>query len=1051
MGDTVTMGPREELVSFVRSQLVGPAWGEHETVTSPPDRQYLMGTLYPREADLYRQLTLSAEVVDAPGAEEQREDTAHRDDPVSESNSWLPSSLGLSLFTTAAELRVTVEGARYLTERGDDGRRWRRIPLTTESPTFKPGETSGLVFGGRGEIRVTWRAFGHGRLVTVALVNTARAPRRSSSPSAAERERLWDSMLFQVRLSVEAIDGEVLPYPGVRLASRDEEEQELRLQYRHVKTFAVGHGCAAREERADDGRVTRVHAEVMPRTEVPAVRAAGPKTPILLLQRLSDPSLPVSRLRRELAEFVAGYRAWYQEQRATDVPAWGRSAARRILERIETAVRRMESGVRTLCAEENEDLRQAFRAANAAMALQMRHSEPDQAGERHARSAAVQLDPEPDPTAAWRPFQLAFFLMTLDGAADPSHSDRETVDLIWFPTGGGKTEAYLLLAAFVMVLRRLRPPHGATGHGTAVLSRYTLSLLTTQQFQRAATTVCALERLRQADPVTLGDEPFSIGLWVGEATTPNSYQGAVDAFGELRAAATPDDRFILDRCPWCGTRIVPERKSPDHADYGIDARASSFRFFCPRDDCAFHDRLPVAVVDQHLYDDPPTFVLGTVDKFARLAWEPDAGRLFGSGSGLPPDLLIQDELHLLTGPLGTTVGLYEAAVLQLCSPARQGPKIVASTATIRRAGEQVRRLYGRPVQVFPPAGPDARSSYFAEPDTERPGRLYVGVMAQGHTSGRATVATAATLLQGPMQLSEEHRDDYWTLVAYHHSLRELGRTVTAAADDIPAQLAGIGPVTDRRVLTEGQVQELTSSLDRSEQPLVLDRLERPWDHPAAISLLPCTNMLSVGVDVKRLALMLMLGQPKATAEYIQASSRVGRHGVPGLVVTILNATKPRDRSHYETFGTYHSALYRHVEPTTVTPWSVPSRRRALHAALVVLVRHGLGLRAEDAAGDVLDRVADVSTQAERIVDWVTRSDPEAAPGVRDDLFRLFQQWLEAAREARDDGKRLHYRTQGKGQHNLLRDFGRGGGLWETPHSMRNVDRECQVVVKGADT
>ncbi|MFF3630303.1 helicase-related protein [Streptomyces sp. NPDC002164] len=1041
------MGPREEFVKFVRDQLIGPAQDEHETVTSPPDRQYVMGTLYPQNADLHRQLTLSAEVLDAPGAEEQREDNAHRDDPVPEANSWLPSSLGLSLFTTVAELRVTVEGARYLTERGERGRCWRRVPLPAEAHSLKPGEPKALVFDGRGEIRVTWRTFGHGRLVTVALVNTARASRQLLG--AAERERQWDNMLFQVGLDVDVIDGEVLPYPGVRLASRDEEEQELRLQYRHVKTYAVGHGCAAREERAGHGPVTRVRAEVMPQTEVPVVRAAGPRSPALLLERLADESLPVARLRAELSEFAGGYRDWFEKQRAMDVPPWARPAARRVLERIETAVQRMESGVKTLCAEENEDLRRAFRTANAAMALQMRHSEPDQAGQRHARSAAVQLDPAPDPTADWRPFQLAFFLMALEGAADPTHPDRETVDLIWFPTGGGKTEAYLLLAAFVMVLRRLRP-RGTLGGGTAVLSRYTLSLLTTQQFQRAATTVCALERLRRADPAALGREPFSIGLWVGEATTPNSYQAAVEAFDEVRAAATPDDRFILDRCPWCGTRIVPEHKSPDRSNYGIDAGASSFRFFCPRDDCAFHDGLPVAVVDDHLYDKPPTFVLGTVDKFARLAWERNAGRLFGSGGDLPPDLVIQDELHLLTGPLGTTVGLYEAAILQLCSPAEQGPKIVASTATIRRSGEQVRRLYGRPVQLFPPAGLDARSSYFAEPDTGRPGRLYLGVMAQGHTAGRATVATAATLLQAPLQLPEEHRDDYWTLVAYHHSLRELGRTVTAAADDIPAQLAGIGPVDERRVLTEGQVQELTSSLDRSEQPLVLDRLEKPWDHPAAISLLPCTNMLSVGVDVKRLALMLMLGQPKATAEYIQATSRVGRHNVPGLVVTFLNATKPRDRSHYETFGTYHSALYRHVEPTTVTPWSVPSRRRALHAALVVLVRHGLGLSAEDAAGEVLDRVADISTQAERLVKWVTRSDPEAAPGVRDDLFRLFHEWQEAAREARADGKCLHYRTQGKGQHNLLRDFDRGGGLWETPHSMRNVDRECQVVVKGAD-
>ncbi|MYS52862.1 helicase, partial [Streptomyces sp. SID6013] len=246
-----------------------------------------------------------------------------------------------------------------------------------------------------------------------------------------------------------------------------------------------------------------------------------------------------------------------------------------------------------------------------------------------------------------------------------------------------------LLAAFAMVLRRREPGGG----GTAVLSRYTLSLLTTQQFQRAATTVCALETLRRAEPGVYGSEPFSIGLWVGETTTPNTYDKARTAYENARQAAQPDDVFILDRCPWCGTRILPAHKSPDAGDYGVRATADSFAFFCPRRECVFHDELPVAVVDEHLYDRPPTFVLGTVDKFARLAWEPRAGRLFGARSGtdagnLPPSLVIQDELHLLTGPLGTTVGLYESAVLGLCVGSDgTGPKVVASTATIRRSGE----------------------------------------------------------------------------------------------------------------------------------------------------------------------------------------------------------------------------------------------------------------------------------------------------------------------------------------------------------------------------
>ncbi|WP_433496732.1 helicase-related protein [Sphaerimonospora sp. CA-214678] len=582
-----------------------------------------------------------------------------------------------------------------------------------------------------------------------------------------------------------------------------------------------------------------------------------------------------------------------------------------------------------------------------------------------------------------------------------------------------------------------------------MLSRYTLSLLTTQQFQRAATTICALEYLRlEEDPVIPGG-PFSIGLWVGGGTTPNKYAEAHEMFRQQREAARPKDVFILDRCPWCGTQIMPTAKSPDIGDYGVRTTETSFRFLCPRSDCHFHERLPVAVVDEHLYADPPTFVLGTVDKFARLAWEPDAGRLFG-GECLPPSLVIQDELHLLTGPLGTTAGLYEAAVLELCSWSEaRGPKVVASTATIRRASEQIRGLYGRDVQLFPSAGLDAHYSYFAEPDHTVPGRKYVGVMAQGHTAGRATAVTAAAMLHAPMELHEEHRDDYWTLVAYHHSMRELGRTRTAAGDEIPAHLRGLGSPGRRRELTERQVEELSSNLDRSEQPKLLDRLELSCEDPDSVSMVVCTNMLSVGVDVKRLALMLMLGQPKATAEYIQASSRVGRHGVPGLVVTFLNATRSRDRSHYETFGTFHQALYQHVEPTSVTPWSIPSRRRALHAALVILVRHGLGLSADDQAGDVLHHAGELAEAASRLVRCAAKADPSAAGEVRADLDGLRRAWLDAAEQARQAGKRLYYKPAGKAQESLLKNFDRPGGMWEAQHSMRSVDRECQVIVKGA--
>ncbi|RSN18695.1 helicase [Streptomyces sp. WAC 01325] len=1047
------MDPRQELVDYLTRQLVGPAGGADEVLEAPPDRQYLMGTLYPQQADRQRRLDLAADDPEAAGAEQDAPDVDPAPDPVPETNSWLPASLGVSFYTDAVDVEVSCAAARYETQRNEPGRgrRWQRIPLRSETHTIGPDREEVPVLDGRAKIQLTRRSYGAGTLITVALVN------EKHHDPADDKAPDWDDMLFQCQLSVRPADGSVLPYPSVRLASRDPEERELRLQYRHVVTHAVGHGCAVREDRGEDGGVELLACEALPRTEVPAIRAGGPlDAPALRISHLADPTVGRDQLCEELAEFAASYHAWYVGQRSVKVPPWGREAAERILDRVRQAVTRIEAGVRTLCDPDRPELLDAFRIAQRAMLLQMRHSAPDQAGQRWHRSDVVALDPPVDPRAAWRPFQLAFLLLALDGVADPGHRDRETTDLIWFPTGGGKSEAYLLLAAFTIALRRIR----GEGGGTTVLSRYTLSLLTTQQFQRAATTICALEHLRRTEPgLGLGGEPITIGLWVGDTTTPNKFQAAKDAFDEQREASHPEDVFILDRCPWCGTRILPPTRSSVRSDYGVRAETDEFAFYCTRDECAFHDVLPVAVVDQHLYEDPPTFVLGTVDKFARLAWEPDSGRLFGAGTGhRPPSLIIQDELHLLTGPLGTTVGLYEAAILELCTgPDGRPPKIVAATATIRRSAEQVRALHHQDVQLFPPSGLDARDSFFAVPDTGRPGRLYLGVMAQGHTAGRGAVATTAAMLQGVHQLPEEHRDDYWTLVAYHHSLRELGRTVTAAGDDIPAQLRGLDEGVGVRALGDGDVQELTSNLPRAEQPILLDRLEKPWTDRRSVSFLPCTNMLSVGVDVKRLAYMLMQGQPKTTAEYIQATSRVGRHHVPGLVVTYFNATRPRDRSHYETFMDYHRALYRYVEPASVTPWSLPARRRALHATLVILVRHRLGLAAENRAGRITDhkeeagRIADaLAERAATAEHGATGADTDAVRAdVRTELGYLLDDWYRQADTAAGEGKDLYYRSQGKGQHNLLKAFEQRYGLWETLSSMRSVDRECQITVTGA--
>ncbi|MCU7730918.1 helicase-related protein [Actinoplanes sp. KI2] len=1066
---------REDFVSYVRSQLVGPFDGDNEVIADTPNRRYLMGILFPGRVAAEEFIEEEGEQSEQPDNRAGGDENLFSDTSVTTANDFLPASQGFTFYTSARSLHVEVQAARYETLEGAaaeaaiaalheplaepteqqdrDPRRqrtrrvWRRHPLAAEQVELTGPRPPIEVLEGRARLHVRWRPVADGALVTVTLVNAEVAE------GDVKVDRLWDKMLLQTQITVTvADDGAILEYPSLAAASHDEEEEELRLQHRDARTHAIGHGCAVRW--SGSGTVDRLWSDVMPDLEVPRVSADARTTDpdatrAMDIAWLSDQQVSVELLHRSLSAFIGQYRSWAQGQREVVgrlAHRRQRDAAGRILARIDTAVVRMTRGAELLA--NDATVLQAFRLANEAMLRQMRHGRSDLAGSRRRRAEAVAMPGSYEPGPRWRPFQLGFALLTLTGlAGDDPDGERDIVDLIWFPTGGGKTEAYLLLAAFEIFHRRIR--HGDRGAGTTILSRYTLTLLTTQQFQRAATTICACERLRQEDPALLGDMPISIGLWVGDEMTPNHYAKAHDAAEALKEANEPDNRFVLERCPWCGTETVPRQRSEDASDYGITSSETSFRFHCTNDRCPFHIRLPVHVVDDDLYEHPPTFVLGTVDKFAGLAWEPRAGNLFGRPARrLPPTLVIQDELHLLTGPLGTTVGLYETAIQLLCEHEGRRPKVISSTATIRRAPDQVLGLFGRKVDLFPPSGISADDSYFAQADTQQPGRKFVGIMAQGHTSDTATVHTLAALLQAPLdlQLKGDSRDVYWTPIAYHSSLRELGRTVTMARDDVPSRLTAL--VRDRPV-RKFEVDEITSNVDRARQPELLERLNLSCDERGHLDLVASTNMLSVGVDVPRLGLMLVNGQPKATAEYIQATSRVGRDRHPGLVFGLFRSTRPRDRSHYENFVPYHAALYRYVEPTSVTPWSPPSRDRAVHATLVILVRHHLGLVSDGSAGDVVNHLQAVDGYIEQIVSVTQAVEPREASRTRAQLQGLRDDWVRRANGAARDNRQMYYTPNGKGQTNLLKDFGGSGDGWPTLRSMRNVDRECALDVAKA--
>lgn len=813
-------------------------------------------------------------------------------------------------------------------------------------------------------------------------------------------------ILFQneIKLIVENPDL-IVPYKEKVSFTDTDEERELNLLYRNKRIFAIGHGTAVTWNKGFENgaeKVTEIKTSVIPVYEMPQVAPAGNvELSMLQLSDLGD----WSKAKTSLCNLVTEYEKWIkgieEEAKSSKLKPYKESALQNI-EKCKTTFERIKRGVQYLTeADELSDLVKSFLWMNRAMIWQQQRSKAKQRkwahrgvganityvlegvnGSKEESFASLEdFHAASKYNGRWRPFQLAFILMNIESVVKPDSEEREIVDLIWFPTGGGKTEAYLGLTAFTIFYRRLKGRKKGDYKlygGTTVLMRYTLRLLTTQQYERAASLICACDVIRKEKKLEIGFEPISIGLWVGSGSTPNKHADAVAQYNDLKNRNIAPYNFIVMKCPCCGAQIgkvsVP---TPQVRIKGLkkeDGAGGKVFFECENTKCEYTGQvLPLQVVDEYLYETPPTLLLGTVDKFAMIPWKKEAGHFFGFRESdsqwsriTPPELIIQDELHLIAGPLGTMVGLYETMVQTLCNnyglraapflpdedAAFIAPKIVASSATISRAQEQVKGLYGTDkLNIFPSQGLEFGNTWFSEIkeiSAEHPGRRYVGVLASGYPSAQtAIVRTYSAILQRVKELEgEDQIDYYWTLLGYFNSIRELGGVSSLIHGDIRERLSQIQNrelVTWRKRRNRIRHEELTSRIEAHEIPDTLKKLETKFSTSGNKALDTCvaTNMVATGVDISRLGLMVVHGQPKTTAEYIQASSRVGRDVPkgPGLVITLYSPSKPRDKSQYEQFDSYHSRIYSNVEPTSITPFSINARQKGLHAVLIGMIRH----------------------------------------------------------------------------------------------------------------
>lgn len=1134
------MGKREEVLEIVKRLLVGPypldgfaqENGEEIFLSDSPLKSYVTGVLYPLsffKSDLQEEETdddikleelveddikIESDYVSKP----LRESEAYIDTEISRINSYNQSAMGITFCVphSAKSLVINVSVGKYkkgevhvpeivfndnnekiIQTSKDLKTRYLREQINSEliieSKLFPNQDTTRIkefeLFDSNGVkienlvVTMTFRLMQeHHNIYTITLVN--KKVTRNNLPKV-------EDCFFQTYFDV-SMETPFSPLPDNFWAESKNEDYLLNaMLYHEIKTFAIGHGCAATWDQKDDNP-TKICASVLPEFEIKPI-VAGQSTAKLSMKLYSSKE-KVSETIVDLQKLCDEYEKWIDREKTNihKIDIKYHIKANEQITLCYECLARMRKGIELL--KNDKDVIAAFQFMNQAMLLQQLHyrmplveydsKNYDTKFFRHKLEKEIELPDFNDETTwkrssetfkfgFWRPFQIAFILMNLNSMNNKKSDDRKIMDLIWFPTGGGKTEAYLGLSAFTILLRRIKNKDDA---GTVILMRYTLRLLTTQQYERASSLICALEHIRAEHPEKFGTKRITIGLWVGDSLTPNKESDAFKNLKEIQKNKETKNVSVVLKCPWCGASMQTylddtneKHKYARTPGYELGPK-NTILLKCANHSCDFSkddNTLPLQLFDDDIYTNPPTLLLGTVDKFATLPIRPEAKKIFGGDNKFsPPELIIQDELHLITGPLGSTVGLYETLIWELCKNEDSGhfPKIIASTATISNAKTQCKALYGceeDKIFQFPVQGISYKDCFFAQESNTKTGRKYVGLYgSSASSSATASIFTFAAFLYAAKEINvkdENERDPYWTNLAYFNSMRELGQAATWFITDIKERLQVIYRMRfkahdnkNRRYIFPNGLRELTSRMQHSDIPIILKDLERRYSGYSnnIIDVCLATNMVSVGVDISRLGLMTVTGQPKSSSEYIQATSRVGRSdNAPGLVFVIYNTSKPRDKSHYEKFQSYHSKLYYHVEPTSVTPFSRPLRERALHAVIIALHRFIVDPKYRQDAS-IVPTETNFKMILNTIINRAKLIDPEEVKDIENQANNIYKRW-------KDWKPRRYFTWRYEPNPTLMYPFditkpkSWGEQGWPTLTSMRSVDRSCELDVNKA--
>lgn len=1117
---------RKQILEAVKTDLIGPTDRE-EVLNENPVSSYITGMLFPSDSAIEEDENYN----DVEFTEKRYEDVDQNKtesvmledeepEPSVTKGFKKPSSLGVSFYIneSISSLKASISWGLYHVEKDDTE---EKIEDSINKPEHKDKKKHSCYvreplcdeiiidlekLGKSGRIPLHQNPNVFLYMIQATIANGYKMislylHNNDKNSNSKEYERI----MFQVQLKISDPSDKPIFVPEYMCRNTELEEE---FYYKNRPVYARGRGCAATWNKHEDELYAyQINSAFIPDYEISGVSTEIKGMPQNALSMLyfgmADKKENALNILNQLSSL---YGDWINSVLENN-PELGKSIPHtkgdEIIDNCKSANQRIMDGITLL--KTNEKAYQAFLFMNQSMYLQRSiTSFSKDYGKGIPCSLRDYMKDTPErglkrDHSAWRPFQIAFILLNLRSMIDEECSDRENVDLLYFPTGGGKTEAYLGLIAFTIAYRRLTASSEdeyIKDGGVTVMLRYTLRLLTTQQRDRLLKLVIAMEMIREKHPDLYGSKDISIGFWVGGSLTPNKFSDYSDTDTYKKKDFERKVANQIIKCPYCGKKITRD-------NYKILPREKSVKISCSDRNCYFSERsghyIPAYLVDEEIYGKCPTIVISTVDKFAQLPWSENVGLLFGktdrycprcgyiatgadhpqrhnAKDGLdavtvekckpfyPPELIIQDELHLITGPLGTIYGGYETVIEEMCSLERNGkkilPKYVVSTATIKNAKEQIKCLYSREnFTQFPPSGFDASDSYFMKevPLSEKPFREYAGICANGQSVKTTLIRLYSIILQTAYDLSkkpeyEDYIDPYYTLVGYFNSIRELGGAVRMLDDDIKSRLQTVKKKYNsplQRYLDYDKVKEITSRIPSWQIADVLEKLAIPFNKDKqkqeCYDVVIATNMIAVGMDVDRLGLMTVVGQPKQNSEYIQATSRVGRR-YPGIIFTVYNPYRPRDLSNYENFVGFHSQMYRYVEGTTATPFAARARDRFLHALVVSLVRQELDGMLKNAQAVDIVSVSDEDLEKieKTILNRVAVVAPSAYDDTKTDLIGFIDGWKSLARS----GNLYYHIIKGKdeGKKSLLEYYGNPHLPYEKPtlNSMRDVEQSSTV-------